>query len=484
MTVTLPASDLPFEIIHLEGAPKGPPPTKLWPFVWHFVSQIKGLLFVLLALEACVAAGGAMIPVMIGWLVNDIDASAQSRDVLSHPWLWTIAAPVLMGWGACMIVMWFIYDHFYTPRFNNLIRHQLARYTLGHSMAYFSHDFAGRIANKVIEGGAALRDPLRSVISAIWYCGFFCAVVIGTMMHFDLWLAAPVLVWLAAYIASLFYFLPRARKLQLAHNRMHTRLVGHVNDVYANIGIVKLFAREAEETDATLAELEAHGASFRLALNRIWRMGATHTTMNVALLMAAPALALAHWQDGRISSGVAVMVIPMVWQLVNMSGWIRHETTAVFEALARVEECMETIARPWSVVDCSAAAELTVKPGGGEIMFKDIGFDYGGAKLMEGLRLKIPAGQKVGLIGRSGAGKSTLVNLLLRFYDLNSGQILIDGQDISAVRSAACAAHRRGDAGQHPAPPDHRREYLLRPARGPPRRTARRCPARACGKFH
>jgi ATP-binding cassette subfamily B multidrug efflux pump len=432
---------MPFDLIKLEGAPKGPPPGKLWPFVWHFVRQIKGLLIVLLCFEACVAAGQAMIPVMIGWLVNDINAAAETRDVLDHPWLWTTAAPILIGWGVCMIAMWHIYDHVYTPRFNNLIRHQLARYTLGHSMAYFAHDFAGRIANKVIEGGAALRDPLRSVMSAMWYCGFFSIVVVGTMMHFDLWLAAPVLVWLAAYIGSLFYFLPGARKLQLAHNRDHTRLVGHINDVYANIGLVKLFAREAEETAATLAELESHGASFGRALDRIWRMGATHTIMNVALLICAPALALAHWQEGRISSGVAVMVIPMVWQLVNMSGWIRHESTAVFEALARVEECMETIARPWSVVDRPGAKALTVKPGGGTVEFRNVAFDYGGARVMEGLNLNIPAGQKVGLIGRSGAGKSTLVNLLLRFYDLKDGKILIDGQDIAGVTQRSLRRH-------------------------------------------
>ncbi|MBB4197540.1 hypothetical protein CCR94_22255 [Rhodoblastus sphagnicola] len=432
---------MPFDPIKLEGAPKGPPPAKLWPFVWHFVRQIKGLLLVLLVLEACVAAGQASIPVMIGWLINDINASAATRDVLSHPWLWSVAAPILVGWGGCMIAMWFIYDHYYTPRFNNLIRYQLARYTLGHSMAYFAHEFAGRIANKVIEGGGALRDPLRSVMSALWYCGFFSVATVGTMIHFDLWLAAPVVVWLTLYIGSLFYFLPRARKLQLAHNRDHTRLVGHVNDVYANIGIVKLFARETEETAANLAELEAHGASYRRALDVIWRMGACHTVMNVALLLATPALALAHWQEGRISSGVAVMVIPMVWQLVNMSGWIRHESTAVFDTLARVEECMETIARPWSVVDRPDARDLTVKPGGGAVEFRDIAFDYGGARVVEHLNLVIPAGQRVGLIGRSGAGKSTLVNLLLRFYDLKGGEILIDGQDIAGVTQRSLRRH-------------------------------------------
>jgi ATP-binding cassette, subfamily B, multidrug efflux pump len=432
-----------FEFISIEGDPDGPPPGRLWPFVWHFVKQIKGLLAVLLVLEACVAAGSTMIPVMIGWLVNDINASGAARDVLSHPWLWRTAAPILIAWGACMALLWYVYDHHYTARFNNLIRYQLARYTLGHSMAYFTNDFAGRLANKVVDGGAALRDPLRSVMSAIWYCGFFILASIVTMMRFDVWLAAPVILWVAAFIGSLVYFLPRVRALQLAHARHHTELVGHVNDVFVNIGLVKLFGREAEETSANLAELHRHTASFRAALHKIWLMGLLHTIMNVALLLAAPALALAQWQEGRISSGVAIMVIPMAWQMVNMSGWIRTEVTNVFETLARVEECMETIAQPYSVVDAPQARELRVSRGGGTVEFRDVGFHYGrrGGGVIEHFSLKIPAGQKVGLIGRSGAGKSTLVSLLLRFYDLESGRILIDGQDIAQVSQRSLRRH-------------------------------------------
>jgi ATP-binding cassette subfamily B multidrug efflux pump len=436
-----------FEIISIEGDPHGSPPLKLWPFVWHFVSQIKGLLIVLLTLEACVAAGATMIPVMIGWLVNDITASSVTRDVLSHPWLWRAAAPILLAWGGCMAVMWYIYDHIYTARFNNLIRYQLNRYTLGHSMAYFSNDFAGRIANKVVDGGAALRDPLRSAMSAIWYCGFFVVASVATMLHFDVWIAGPTLVWLACFIASLFYFVPRVRVLQLAHSRQHTDLVGHVNDVYVNIGLVKLFGREDEETAANLEELRGHSGSFEAALHKIWLMGVTHTAINVGLLLSSPALALSQWQMGRISSGVAIMVVPMAWQMVNMSGWIRNEVTIVFETLARVEECMETISQPYSVLDAPGASQLAVARDGGGILYSGVGFHYGcrlgvgDDGVIENLTLKIAPGQKVGLIGRSGAGKSTLVSLLLRFYDLESGAIRVDGQDISRVTQRSLRRH-------------------------------------------
>ncbi len=438
---------MPLHIISLEGSPDGPPPARLWPFIWYFVRQIKGFLAVLLVLEAAVAAGATMIPVMIGWLVNDISAAGASRDVLNHAWLWRIAVPVLLGWGGCMALLWWLYDHQYSARFNNLIRYQLARYTLGHSMAYFTSDFAGRIANKVVDGGAALRDPLRSTMSAIWYCGFFVFAYIVAMMRFDVWLALPTLIWLAGFIASLVYFVPRVRALQLAHARQHTALVGHMNDIFSNIGLVKLFGRENEEMAANLDELESHSAGFHATLHKIWLMGVTHTVLNVGLLIGSPALALAQWQAGRISSGVAVMIVPMAWQMVNMSGWIRHEVTVVFETLARVEECMETIAQPYTVVDAPGAVELAVRRDGGTVEFRDVSFHYGRRRqpgeggVIERLGLVIPAGQKVGLIGRSGAGKSTLVNLLLRFYDLESGEIRIDGQDIAKVTQQSLRRH-------------------------------------------
>ena len=197
---------------------------------------------------------------------------------------------------------------------------------------------------------------------------FFHSRLVGDHVRFDAWLAAPTLVWLAGFIASLVYFVPKVRALLLAHSRVHTELVGHVNDVYSNIGLVKLFGREEEETAANLTELNRHSASFHAALHKIWQMGATQTAMNVALLLASPLVALAQWQAGRIASGTVIMIVPMAWQMVNMSGWIRNEVTHVFETLSKVEECMETITKPYSVLD-APGARRTQGAGDGKVEF-------------------------------------------------------------------------------------------------------------------
>jgi ATP-binding cassette subfamily B multidrug efflux pump len=152
------------------------------------------------------------------------------------------------------------------------------------------------------------------------------------------------------------------------------------------------------------------------------------------------------WAQGSISAGVVIMAVPMMWQIINQSGWIRSEVTRIFEDLGRIEECMETISKPYTVTDAPDAPALAVKPGGGEVAFRDISFHYGkdatgGNGVLHNLNLTIPAGQKVGLVGRSGAGKSTLVHLLLRFYDLEDGAITIDGQNIRSVTQASLRRH-------------------------------------------
>jgi ATP-binding cassette subfamily B multidrug efflux pump len=126
------------------------------------------------------------------------------------------------------------------------------------------------------------------------------------------------------------------------------------------------------------------------------------------------------------------MALPMTTQIVSASGWVAWQVTDIFENIGVVQEGMLTIARPHALTDRPDAQTLKVTRG--EIRFEDIRFGYGRERgLIDGLTLDVRPGEKIGLVGRSGAGKSTLVNLLLRFFDLEGGRILIDGQDIAVV---------------------------------------------------
>lgn len=281
------------EIIHIGAIPRQTQlPEKLNAFIWYFISQIKGILLLLVMLEGLAGFFLAMIPVMLGWLVNDITTLSNPELVLQQPWLITIGVPVILGWGLSGVALWYLYDHHYNSRFGNFIRYQLGHYTLGQSLAYFQNDFAGRIANKVIEGGPTLRDPTRSAIGAVLYAGVFTATCISIMSANNLWLAAPAACWLAIYIWSLVHFVPQVKALGLIHSRQHTKLVGHVNDTYTNILSVKLFAREDYEDARKLEILQQHATTMRNTSHKMWQMGTVHMAINVAMMLATPAVAL------------------------------------------------------------------------------------------------------------------------------------------------------------------------------------------------
>jgi len=209
-------------------------------------------------------------------------------------------------------------------------------------------------------------------------------------------------------------------------------LTGRVVDSYTNILTVKLFAR-AQEEDAYVREaVDEHTGMFHASLRLNTLFGLTLSTLNALMVTSTAALSLWLWTRGQVDVGTVAMALPLCWQIVNISGWVAWQVTNIFENVGVVQEGMMTIARPIGLSDRPDAPALKVARG--EIKFEDVRFGYGRETgVLEGFTLTVQPGESVGLVGRSGAGKSTAVNLLLRFFDLEGGRILIDGQDISAV---------------------------------------------------
>jgi ATP-binding cassette subfamily B multidrug efflux pump len=165
------------------------------------------------------------------------------------------------------------------------------------------------------------------------------------------------------------------------------------------------------------------------------------TAMNAALLVGTAAIGIWLWANGTLSAGAVATALPLAWQIANVAGWVSWEVTSIFENVGVVQEGMQSIAVPHSSVDRPGARPLEVPCG--EIRFEAVTFGYGrkdASPVLDDLNLTIRAGERVGLVGRSGAGKSTLVNLLLRFYEVESGKILIDGQDITHVTQESLRA--------------------------------------------
>jgi ATP-binding cassette subfamily B multidrug efflux pump len=162
--------------------------------------------------------------------------------------------------------------------------------------------------------------------------------------------------------------------------------------------------------------------------------------LNAALVVGTGAIAIWLWSRGRIPVGTVAMALPLTWHIVSIAGWVAQNVATIFENIGVVQEGMRSIAVPHQMTDRAGAVPLRVERG--LVRFDNVRFGYGTQRgVLHSIDLTIAPGERVGLVGPSGAGKSTLVNLLLRFYDLEHGRIVIDGQDIAEVTQESLRGH-------------------------------------------
>ena len=313
-----------------------------------------------------------------------------------------------------------------------MIRWRTHLYTLRHALSYFQGDFAGRLANRITQTGPAIREIAVTTLDTLVYVAVYAVTAVGLFGSISVWLALPMIAWIAAYAGLLVFFVPRAQERSLANAETRSVMVGRVVDSYTNILTVKLFARTDDERSSGRDALTAWMGAFLNLMRLITGTTAMLSILNSLLLVATATLSLMLWQAGRMTSGDTAAGLALVMRIMAMSGWIMQTVRGIFENVGVVQESMATIARPHGLVDRPGAGDLRV--AGGAISFDNVRFAYGGGEpVLDGLRLSIRAGEKVGLVGPSGAGKSTITSLLLRLHDVEGGRILIDGQDIAAV---------------------------------------------------
>ncbi len=418
------------------------PPDTLWAFYWHFVQPVWPSFAVLMV----VGLAGSLIELALYAFVGRVvdmmkDAASPETFVSDNAWMllfWAFIALVLRP--AISVAHDLLKQQTIAGAFTTRIRWQTHRYVLRQSLGFFQNDFAGRIGSKVMQTGTALRESVVQVTEALW----FAAVQwIGALLLFadaDWRLTLPLIGWMILYAIVLKVFVPRIKEYSYQSSEARSVLNGRIIDSYTNIQTVKLFAHATREDQAARTVMEDHLVKYQRGQRNLTQMELALYTINGLLLVVATGLAIHLWSAGAVTIGAVALTTTIVIRLMAMSGWILWTVAGIFENIGTVQEGMETIARPNAVLDAPDAKPLQVTRG--EIRFEEVGFHYGraGGGIIENLSLTIAPGEKVGVVGRSGAGKSTLVSLLLRFYDLEKGRILIDGQDISKVTQESLRA--------------------------------------------
>jgi ATP-binding cassette subfamily B multidrug efflux pump len=415
--------------------PSEPPNRGLGAFYWHFLRQIPWLIVALFVTGLAVAALDVTIPLFIGRVVTLV-ASYRPVQLLAEagPQLLAMALVFLLGRPAALLAQYLVTNQIINPGVTNLIRWQSHWHVVRQSWTFFQNDFAGRIANRVIQTGPALRESVVSGTNAVWYILVYGGSSVALLAAMDWHLALPILGWFAAYAVLLVAFVPRLRERSRAISEARSTLTGRVVDSYTNILTVKLFARAQDEDAFVRESVDQHTTAFRHQTRLATGFTMLLALLNAALVVGTGACAVLLYRSGHIAVGAVATALPMAWQIANMAGWVASNVTSIFENVGVVQDGMRSIAVARQMPDPPGAVRLAVTRGA--IRFESIHFDYGRdrrVRVLHGIDLAIAPGERVGVVGPSGAGKSTLVNLLLRFYEPAAGHILIDDQDIATV---------------------------------------------------
>ncbi len=414
------------------------PPAGLLPFAWYFTRPFMGLLIASVALSAVIAVIEVYLFAFLGNLVDLVTTADRSNFWQTHGiWLGLMGALVVIVLPALNFVSESISHQGLRGNFAMRTRWAGHRYVLRQSMDFFHNDFAGRVATKVMQTALGVRDAVMKFTEVIVYVSVYFVGALVLVATSDLWLMVPMLVWLAGYAVACWYFVPRLGRLSAIQADMRSLVTGRVVDSYTNISTVKLFAHAEREDDYAKEGMEWMLDSINKSMRMSTLMTSALQLLSGMLIFMMSGISIWLWHTGAITTGAIAFSIGLTLRIKAMSQWIIWEVAGLFENIGVIQDGIVTIARDRTIKDVPGAKALQVTEGA--IAFEKVCFNYGKpiahrrSIIVDDFSLAIAPGEKVGLVGRSGAGKSTLANLLLRFYDIESGRILIDGQDISQI---------------------------------------------------
>jgi ATP-binding cassette subfamily B multidrug efflux pump len=414
------------------------PPASLIPFILHYARPFWPLLLASGLFSTVIALLEVMMFAFLGRLVDWLATAERATFWADHNGeLILMGVVVLVVLPALKFVYGSISHQGLLGNFAMRTRWQAHRYLLRQSMEFYQDDFAGRVAAKMMQTALAVRDIVMKLTEVLLYVAVYFGAAVILFASSDLRLTAPMLLWFAGYMIAMRHFVPRLRDWSMAQAEARSVVTGRVVDSYTNIGTVKMFAHAAYEDSYAREGMEAFLEPVYGQMRLSTKLNITLNAMNAGLIFAIAGMAVWLWYIDATSAGAIALAVGLVLRLQGMSQWIMWEVSNIFENIGVVLDGVETIAREHAIEDLPNAEALAVTAGG--IRYDHISFNYGKDRedveqgVLSGLDLDIRPGEKVGIVGRSGAGKSTLVSLLLRFYDLQDGRILIDGQDVAGV---------------------------------------------------
>ena len=417
----------------------GQPPDSLWPFIRWNMAGGWGVIWIGVAVSIAAGVTETLTMYFLGEIVDAAATHEGAGFMAAHGWTVTMSLLLVLVlrplfFGGLALNQGVMIG----PNMGSLLLIRLHRWTLGQSVTFFDNDFAGRIAQKQMQTSNSLTEVAIESVNAITF-GF--ASIIGSAIllgSINPWLTLILFAWFGLYVVFLRIMLPRIRVRAKARAAARASVTGQVVDTISNIKTVKLFAgsdrEDGKAIDSIMAlreratEFGELAVAFRLGL--IFLAGC----LPAGVLTAAIVLRGTGITPGEIAAAGGMTI-----RLSQMTGWVSFTLMGIYSHIGEAEDGMRTLARPHALTDTPKAGALQVPKG--EVKLDNVTFAYGQkAGGVDKLSLTIKPGEKLGIVGASGAGKSTLVNLILRLYDAEKGQVLIDGTDVSTVAQESLRA--------------------------------------------
>jgi ABC-type multidrug transport system fused ATPase/permease subunit len=415
-------------------------PRDAFAFILFFARQARGPFLLLLIVGGLSGAVDAALYWALGYLIDVLESSSPSTLLADHwPELLAFLVLVLVVRAGVMIANAVVEQQVVVPSFYQLVRWQAFRRVIEQPYSFYQNDFAGRIATKIMQGGEATGDFIVSSLQTLWSFLTFLILAATILTVVNPWMALVLALWLAAYAVTAWFLLPKLRRAGRRTADERSILNGRLVDAFTNIVAVKLYDTGRRENDFVRQGMERFLVAVRGLTRAITSVRAAVAIINGIMMAAIFALAVMSWMAGTASTGAIAAAMGLVYRLNQMSGYMMFNINGLIRNFATVQDATGTISVEPAIKDAANAASLPRAKG--DLRFENVSFHYGrDGGIIEDLNLHIRPGERVALVGPSGAGKTTIANLALRLFDVESGRILIDGQDIRALTQASLRA--------------------------------------------
>ena len=410
------------------------PPQGILAFCRYYTRGFEKPLLLMASLSTIVAIVEVSLFGFMGKLVDWLSASNPETFLEENSsTLWGLGILLLVIMPVLVTIYSLTIHQSLLGNYPMSIRWLAHRYLLRQSLSFYQDDFAGRIATKVMQTALAVRETVMKTLDVFVYVSVYFTSILVMLAQADWRLMMPMLLWLFAYVGIQIYFVPKLKAVSSEQADARSTMTGRVVDSYTNIATVKLFSHSKREIEYAEEGMDGFLDTVHRQMRLVTGFNVSVELINYLLVFCIAAISIFLWMESAITIGAIAIAISLALRLNGMSMWIMWEVGTLFENMGTVVDGISTLSKPISIKDKPGAKPIEIPEGG--IEFDNVSFHYGEKSkgVISNMNLKIKPGEKVGLVGRSGAGKSTLVNLLLRFHDVESGQIMIDGQNISEI---------------------------------------------------